>query len=171
MRPSGQTRNSGRNSKMSPIPRVGPSAPFERDLGIFGSIGGDGQGDGGGKADNDLSTDRQRLVVPRVADIGLEDLATLGLDVIPEGAAEVGEEAHTAAHRVATVRWGRADGDILGADGQHAPVADGSARDGAEPAERGVHDQLAAGALADPPGDEVVGADEVPEEARARALV
>src|SRR3990170_7950392 len=100
-----------------------PSAPFARSLGIFGSVGGDGEGHGGGKADNDFSTDRQRLVVPRIADVGLEELALARLDIVAERAAEVGDEAHPASHHVAAVPRGLADGDILGAGGQDAPGA------------------------------------------------
>src|SRR5213083_2485602 len=115
MRVSGYTRNSARNSQISPTPSGGSA----RDLRIVG----DGEGDGGRKAHHDVAADRQRLVMPRIADVGLEDLPLTRLHVVAERTAEISGEAHAASHDIAPVRRGAVgDGDVLRTDGQHAPV-------------------------------------------------
>src|SRR6266850_698442 len=90
-------RTRARKSQISPTPSARQSAGRPRGLGIVG----DGQRGGGGKADGDLPADGQRLVVPGVADVGLEDLARAGLDVVAKRVAEIGNEAHPAEHNIA----------------------------------------------------------------------
>src|SRR5262245_28371990 len=110
-------------------------------------IVGDGQRDGRRKADGDLAADGEALVVPRIADVGLENLATGGLYVVTKRAAEVGDEAHPAPDDVAAAApRSRVDRHVLRPDGQYAVLAHGAARHRAERADLGFHHELGAGA-------------------------
>src|SRR6185295_19182297 len=96
MRPSGYTRKSTRNAQMSPTPTAGPRTPFEP-LGIVGN----GEGHRGREAERHRPAYWQGLVVPRVADVGLEHEPGGVLHVVAEGVAQIGHEAHPPLHPVA----------------------------------------------------------------------
>ena len=135
------------------------------------------QGDLDGKAHMHLLVNGERLLIPGILHVHLEEGLRIQFDVIADGVADIGGKADLPGDQVHVVARfvGVADGGDLGADGDLAgiPCLESGLKDAFEQTEAGLHGHPALRLLDLPhlAGDQVIDADEIGYEGVFRPLI